>query len=273
MVIITLILGISIPFINTGYCAGTISETLHVVTVTADFDFTGFQMIGDFPYVNTIDGDTSGLYLDTPADYGLVGGLVMESTSYPVGTLIQCIIVFNARDEDSSGDDFLVARPAFNDKQYMIDEGNYWGAGYENSSFTDYASYITITNYDWFTDGLEVWWSSADIVSSDGRIDYIEVFVEYLAGSDSGAGGIVTGDFLTDWFIYAIFLLAIPLAMTVYMGGQFSFNPVLMLVTFMGAETLMAAISVAINLVSLWFMLVVIITDIMIIIGMLKGKG
>lgn len=83
----------------------------------------------------------------------------------------------------------------------------------------------------------------------------------------------VTGDFLTNWFIYAIFLLVIPLSITVYVGGQFNTNPMLMLVTFLGSETLMTAISLSIGLVDLWFMLVVIIMDVLIILGLMKGRS
>jgi len=92
-----------------------------------------------------------------------------------------------------------------------------------------------------------------------------------------GAGetvGEVTGDFLTNWFIYAVFLLVIPISITVYVGGAVNPNPLLLLVTFLGAETLMTAISLSIGLVDLWFMLVVIIMDVMIILGLMKsGRG
>ena len=86
--------------------------------------------------------------------------------------------------------------------------------------------------------------------------------------------GVITGEFLTNWFIYAIFLVVLPIAMTAFISnlGEHA-NPTLMLVTFLGSETLMSAISLSIGLIDLWFMLVVIIVDVLIILGLMKGRG
>jgi len=103
------------------------------------------------------------------------------------------------------------------------------------------------------------------------NIDSI-TWVEY-EGEDGGGfdGGDIDGDFLANWFIYAVFLLVIPISIIVYVGGNVNPNPMLMLITFLGAETLMSAISLSIGLVDLWFMLVIIIVDVLVILGLMKS--
>lgn len=113
-------------------------------------------------------------------------------------------------------------------------------------------------------------------IITDDEIFNVEISAYWypVSGGADDTVGDVTGDFLANWFIYAVFLLVIPISITVYVGGAVNPNPLLLLVTFLGAETLMTAISLSIGLVDLWFMLVVIIMDVMIILGLMKsGKG
>ena len=100
----------------------------------------------------------------------------------------------------------------------------------------------------------------------------VSVVYGYDEEEEEEEEGIVTGEFLTNWFMYAIFLVVLPIAMTAYISnlGEHA-NPTLMLVTFLGSETLMSAISLSIGLIDIWFMLVVIIVDILLILGLMKG--
>jgi len=98
--------------------------------------------------------------------------------------------------------------------------------------------------------------------------------IYYSSEEEEEEENIITGDFLVNWFIYAVFLVVIPVAMTVYISnlGQQA-NPLLMLVTFLGSETLMSAISLSIGIIDIWFMLVIIIVDVLIILGLMKGRS
>lgn len=134
----------------------------------------------------------------------------------------------------------------------------------------DYYGYM-IYCYD--INGVANWvnWEEEEVGVNDLRLVY-----GYDEDEDEGEdeGITVTGEFLTNWFMYAIFLVVIPIAMTAYISnlGQQA-SPSLMLVTFLGSETLMSAISLSIGLIDIWFMLVVIIVDVLLILGLMKGRG
>jgi len=133
-----------------------------------------------------------------------------------------------------------------------------------------YFSY-TVTVRTYTSDQIELF--AIRIVTETNVYNFvITIIFDYVP---SGAGDVsVTDDFLTNWFIYAIFLVVIPIAMTAYISnlGE-NASSVLMLVTFLGSETLMSAISLSIGLIDTWFMLVVIIVDVLIILGLMKGRG
>lgn len=113
------------------------------------------------------------------------------------------------------------------------------------------------------------------IIIDDGDVLSFDLNLYWYpsGGGSSGSGNVtVDGDSLTDWFIFAVFLVVIPLGITVYVGGALENNsPMLLLITFMSSETLMSAISLSIGLINIWFILIVIIMDILIILGLLKS--
>lgn len=112
---------------------------------------------------------------------------------------------------------------------------------------------------------------------NNSEVIAVTLTVYWYSGSgdiDSGIDVDINTAQLNDWFMYAIFLVVIPLGMTIYVGGsneKFQ-NPLLMLITFLGMETLMSTISLAIGLVNVWFMLVIIIVDVLIILGLMRAR-
>lgn len=79
-----------------------------------------------------------------------------------------------------------------------------------------------------------------------------------------------TGNFILNFFMYGLFFIAIPLTIVFYVGG-FQ-NPSLGMSAFVGAETLMGAITLSMGFINIWFMTVIIIVDIVIIVAMLKYR-
>lgn len=80
----------------------------------------------------------------------------------------------------------------------------------------------------------------------------------------------VDNNLILNFFMYGIFFLAIPLTVTVYVGG--ATNSSLGITTFVGVETLMGAIGLSIGLIDIWFMIVIIILDVLLIFTMIRNR-
>lgn len=131
----------------------------------------------------------------------------------------------------------------------------------ENVDFYGYMIYCS-----GFTSNWQVQWNNEESETYMGTIVYgydedeEEEEEEYE----------VTASLMVDFFMYGIFFIAIPLTITVYVGGIH--NPSLGMTSFIATETLMGAIALSIGLISIWFMTVIIIVDVIIIIAMLKYR-
>lgn len=95
--------------------------------------------------------------------------------------------------------------------------------------------------------------------------------------SSSGGSTIndVSGDFMINFFTLGIFLLVIPISITgaitgIFAGGGNSVAPSLILSAFLASETLMSAIALSVNIINIWFMLAIIIVDVIVIVAMTK---
>jgi len=123
---------------------------------------------------------------------------------------------------------------------------------YTGSPYTlEYLSITIITEYEIFNVDIGAYWYPVS-----GEIEIPDVDV--------------SSDLILNFFMYGIFFLAIPLTVSVSVGG--ATNSSLGITTFIGAETLMGAIGLSIGLIDLWFMAVIIIIDAVIIVTMLRGK-
>jgi len=91
------------------------------------------------------------------------------------------------------------------------------------------------------------------------------------------SGGVDTGDaeqtasLMTNFFMYGIFFIALPLTMSLYVGGLN--NHSIGISVFMAMETVMGAIVLSIGYINLWFMVTIIIVDIVLVFAMLKGRS
>ena len=78
----------------------------------------------------------------------------------------------------------------------------------------------------------------------------------------------IDADFMTNWVVIAIVLL-MPSLMFASIGA--SISPSMGIISFIGGLTIMGGISLTIHLINVWFMFAIIIVDILLIVGMLKG--
>ena len=110
----------------------------------------------------------------------------------------------------------------------------------------------------------------------DDEILTVSILV-YWYPIEGGAGeGIDTGDaeetgnLLVNFFMYGTFFIAIPLTITFYVGG--ANNPSLGISAFVASETLMGAIALSIGFINMWFMIAILVLDVLLIFAMVKGR-
>lgn len=82
---------------------------------------------------------------------------------------------------------------------------------------------------------------------------------------------------MADLFMYGIFFVALPLTMSVKIGAMGSdrdswINPSLGISAFVAMETIMGAITLAMGVIDLWFMIAILIVDAVLIFAMMKGR-
>jgi len=232
-----------------------------------EYDLTSFPSLPSYTFTNSF-------YVNIRA---------IESTTSPTSIYIQL--------KHSTGYMWLISiiKSGSGFIFHIAEDQNNWGKNgttvYSLNTWYELDVHYAPTNVTLDVNGFEEVVRIADYPNSkpdefefgidDGHNNAINVdsitWTEYSYEGETGYDHGITGDFLANWFIYALFLLVIPLAITVYVGGNINPNPMLMLVTFLGAETLMSAISLSIGLVDLWFMIVIIIVDVLIILGLMKG--
>lgn len=75
---------------------------------------------------------------------------------------------------------------------------------------------------------------------------------------------------VTNWLVLGVVLL-VPSFMFAGMGA--SISPSMGIITFFSGLTLMGAISLSISLINIWFMLVIIIVDVIVILGLLRSNN
>ena len=248
-----------------------INEKLNIIGVTDGYTLGDYwDSVGDYPYLD--DTNTSN-YIYTTSSYesgSYIGGFVFRATTFPVGSIISIKMTMQYW-MPFSGWSFYIS-PKISEQSMGIlssiyEEDEQW----HNKTWIT-ADFSAVSNLkDYLSEGAVFWFR--DSPYSDGapaNISSLWIDIEYTIGEEVEESEEM-GDFLANWFIYAIFLLVIPISITVYVGGNINPNPMLMLITFLGAETLMSAISLSIGLVDLWFMLVIIVIDVLIILGLMRG--
>lgn len=164
----------------------------------------------------------------------------------------------------------VTVHPDTSDFYLYLDITDSWN-DFVSTSFADYYGYAIImekyNDYAYFVfDSLQgtnapyLFFSQIEL-NTDG---------EPIGTTDDSESDIL-GTTILDFMLYGFFFVAIPVGIAVYIGSIL--NPTLGLTTFLGAETLMGAICLKIGFIDIWFMLVLIIIDILIIIVMIKGSG
>lgn len=116
-------------------------------------------------------------------------------------------------------------------------------------------SIIIITDDEIFNTELNVYWYPVT-----GDIDYTSFDDENLS------------DFMINFILYALFFIAIPLMLAIYINGEFN-NPQFALLTFIGGLTLMGAICLQIGFIDLWFMIVILVIDVVMIFALLRRNA
>ena len=258
------------------YTDGTSSSKIENISADSTWEYVNFgkSFINSNKYINKISFDVYSYISDTVYfdDVGLWASVEFDYIRFNYNLLPYPIAVSYTSFHAYQQVQYIMSCYLYNASGGLSENGTYQfsdNTGFTTGDFEDgIFSYVLTKRVSTrnFEEGITV-----TVILAEEVINFqITATWQYVEADVDVPDVDVDSNLILNFFMYGIFFLAIPLTVSVYVGG--ATNPSLGITTFVGAETLMGAIGLSIGLIDVWFMIVIIIADVLLIFTMIRNR-